>query len=122
MFVSAAAEGGGSGGVPSAVGGDAERCDAFVNQAMEEMGNINIYDIYEVERQGESWRGELWLRAERCAAALPPALFYPPPPLPAGPPAADVCLNGPAKQARQLALMLRGHPAGASSRHLITGA
>lgn len=35
---------------------------------------------------------------------------------------ADVCLNGPAKQARQLALMLRGHPAGASSRHLITGA
>lgn len=34
---------------------------------------------------------------------------------------ADVCLNGPAKQARQLALMLRDHPAGLSTRHMLTG-
>ncbi|KAL4423355.1 hypothetical protein ABPG77_004286 [Micractinium sp. CCAP 211/92] len=61
------------------LGGKAKKCDRFVNQAIEEMGGINIYDIY-----------------------------------------ADVCLNGPAKQARQLALMLRDHPAGLSTRHMLT--
>ncbi|KAL4448224.1 hypothetical protein ABPG75_005443 [Micractinium tetrahymenae] len=61
------------------LGGKAKMCDRFVNQAMEEMGGINIYEIY-----------------------------------------ADVCLNGPAKQARQLALMLWDHPAGLSTRHMLT--
>ncbi|KAI3426409.1 hypothetical protein D9Q98_008779 [Chlorella vulgaris] len=62
------------------LGSKAEKCDRFVEQAMEEMGSINIYDIY-----------------------------------------ADVCLPGPARVARQLALMLRDHPAGAATRKLITG-
>lgn len=78
LFVSAVE--GLTGAPRPAVGSKAEKCDRFVNQAMEEMGGINIYDIY-----------------------------------------ADVCLPGPAKQARQLALMLRDHPAGASSRHMLKG-
>ncbi|KAL4857619.1 Serine carboxypeptidase 24 [Chlorella vulgaris] len=65
---------------PPPLGSKAEKCDRFVEQAMEEMGSINIYDIY-----------------------------------------ADVCLPGPARVARQLALMLRNHPAGAATRKLITG-
>lgn len=63
----------------AAAGSKAQRCDAFIEQAMAEIAGINIYDIY-----------------------------------------ADVCTRG-AAPARQLAHMLAGHPAGASSRPLLGG-
>ncbi|PSC70972.1 serine carboxypeptidase 24-like [Micractinium conductrix] len=73
-----------NGAAPRPAGSKAEKCNRFVDGAMREMGDINIYDIY-----------------------------------------ADVCLRGNAArqaQVRQLALMLRDHPAGASTRHMLKGA
>lgn len=76
------------------------------------------------------WRGRAaWQRCGDLEDLHPPPSWPSPsarPPQP-GCPAddiyTDVCLKGAAtKQARQLALALRDHPAGASSRHLLTSA
>ncbi|PRW44859.1 Serine carboxypeptidase 24 isoform B [Chlorella sorokiniana] len=75
----------------------AEKCDEFVNRAMQEMGNINIYDIY----------------ADVCLTPGPSAAAAVGATTPRRPSAF------PASQARQLALMLRGHPAGCSTRPML---
>jgi hypothetical protein len=115
----------------------AKKCDRFVEQAMEEMGGINICERGRFSRI-QTCR-TAWTKPDVCNAVeaqcgsaafltswsyanvlrmLPCLLvccvcsddIY-----------ADVCLPRAASSARQLALMLRDHPAGLSTRPLITG-